>query len=156
MSIYVCKLAKYYGLLAINDIISLDSSVNLTFITVTNEPRTYYEVQYSFYSSEWEHAIEAKYTQLLKVGVFEWVNELLASKKAIESCIIFKKKLNEHGNHVKFKAHIVAKDFSQISGKDFSETFFSVAKFTTLWMFFTLAAYLDFEIYQIDIIVAYL
>jgi len=111
VSTYVYKLAECYGLLAINDAITLDGSVNLTFIAVTNEPRTYYEALYSLYSSEWKHVIEAKYTQLLKAGVFEWVDELLASKKAVGSHIILKEKLNEHGNYVKFKAHIVAKGF---------------------------------------------
>ena len=128
----VYKLAEHYGLLAINNIISLSGFVNLIFIAITNEPRTYYEVLCSLYSSEWKHAIEAKYTQLLKVDVFEWVNELLASKKAIRSHIIFREKLNKHGNCIKFKAHIVAKGFLQVLSKDFSENFFSVAKFTIL------------------------
>jgi len=84
------------------------------------------------------------------------VNELLAGKKAIENHIIFKKKLDEHGNYVKFKAYIVAKGFSQVLSKNFSETFSSVAKFTTLWMFLALVVYLDFEIYQVDVIAVYL
>jgi len=84
------------------------------------------------------------------------VNELPASKKAVGSCIAFKKKLDEHSNCVKFKVHIVAKGFLQVPGKDFSETFSSVTKFTTLWVFFTLAVYLDFEIHQVDVVAAYL
>jgi len=144
---YVYKPAECYRLLAINDAITLGGFVNLTFIVATNELRTYYEVLCSPYSSEWKHAIEAKYTQLLKAGVFEWVDEFLAGKKAIESYVIFKEKFDEHGNCIKFKAHIVAKSFSQVSGKDFSGTFSSVAKFTTLWVFLALATYLDFEIH---------
>ena len=154
--ICVHKLVEYYGLLAINDAISLGSFVNLIFIAIANKPRTYYEVLCSSYSSEWKHAIEAEYIQLLKADVFEWVNELLAGKKAIGSHIIFKEKLNEHSNYVKFKTYIVVKDFSQIFSKDFSETFSSVAKFTTLWVFLALVAYLDFEIYQVDIVATYL
>ena len=52
MSIHMCKPVEYYGLLAINDAISLGGSVNLIFIAVTNEPRTYHEVLCSPYSSE--------------------------------------------------------------------------------------------------------
>jgi len=48
---------------------------------------------------------------LKKLGVFEWVNELLKGKKAIGSQIVFREKLNGHGNQVKFKARIVAKGF---------------------------------------------
>jgi len=84
------------------------------------------------------------------------VNELSAGKKAIGSYIVFKKKLDEYGNCVKFKTHIVAKDFSQVSGKDFSETFSFRAKFTILQVFLALAIYLDFEIYQVDIVATYL
>ena len=60
ISMCVYKLAEHYGLLAINNIISLSGFVNLIFIAITNEPRTYYEVLCSLYSSEWKHAIEAK------------------------------------------------------------------------------------------------
>ena len=75
------------------------------------------------------------------------MNKLPAGKKTVGSHIIFKEKLNEHGNCIKFKINIVAKGFSQVSSKDFSETFSSVAKFIILQMFLALAAYLDFEIY---------
>jgi len=156
VSMHVHKLAEHYWLLTINDAISLGGSVNLIFIAIANKPRTYCKVLYFPYSSEWKCAIEAEYTQLLKAGVFEWVNELPAGKKAVGSRIVFKKKLDEHSNRVKFKAYIVAKDFSQVPSKDFSETFSSVAKFTTLWVFLALVAYLDFKIHQVDIVAAYL
>jgi len=75
------------------------------------------------------------------------VNELLAGKKAVGRHIIFKEKFDKHSNHIKFKTYIVAKGFSQVSGKNFSETFSSVTKFTTIQMFLALAAYLNFEIH---------
>jgi len=50
----------------------------------------------------------------------------------------------------------VAKGFLQVPGQDFTEIFSSVAKFTTLRIFLALATYLDFEIYQVDIVIAYL
>jgi len=70
--------------------------------------------------------------QLKKLGVFKWVDKLPKGKKAIGSWIVFKEKLNGHGNQVKFKAHIVAKGFLQVPGKDFTETFSSVVKFNIL------------------------
>jgi len=48
----VCKLAEHYKLLAINDTITLGSSVNLIFIAVANELRTYCKALCSPYSSE--------------------------------------------------------------------------------------------------------
>ena len=136
--------------------ITLGNSVNLIFIAVVNEPRTYHKALCSLYSSKQEHTIESKYTQLLKSDIFEQMNELLAGKKAVESHIVFKKKLDEHGNYVKFKVHIVAKDFSQVPSKNFSENFSFVAKFTTLQVFLALTVYLDFNIHQFNIITVYL
>jgi len=52
MLTHVHKPAKYYRLLAINDTITLGSSVNLTFIAVINEHRTYYKTLHSPYLSE--------------------------------------------------------------------------------------------------------
>ena len=49
---HVRKPAEHYGLLTINDAISLGGSVNLIFIAIANEPRTYCKVLYSSYSSE--------------------------------------------------------------------------------------------------------
>jgi len=83
----------------------------------------------------------------------KWLSQ---QRKLLEVILSFKKKLNKHSNYVKFKAYIVAKDFSQVPSKYFSETFSSVTKFTIIWVFFALAAYLDFNIHQVDIITAYL
>lgn len=72
------------------------------------------------------------------------------------SRIVFKDKLDGQGNHVKYKARIVAKGYSQIPGEDFTETFSSVAKFSTLRIFLALAASLDYEVHQLDVVAAYL
>jgi hypothetical protein len=74
----------------------------------------------------------------------------------VGSKVVLRCKLDKFRNHVKFKARIVAQGFSQVPGVDFNETFSSVAKFTTLQVFLTLAALLDWEIHQIDVIGAYL
>lgn len=71
MLVCVCKQAECYELLAINDAITLGGSVNLIFIAVVNELRTYCKVLCSLYPSEWEHAIESEYTQLLKADIFK-------------------------------------------------------------------------------------
>ena len=47
----MCKPTEYYRLLAINDTISLGGSVNLTFIAITNGPRTYHKALCSSYSN---------------------------------------------------------------------------------------------------------
>jgi len=72
------------------------------------------------------------------------------------SQIVFMEKLDGHGRQIKFKARIVAKGFSQVPGEDFTETFSSVAKFTTLRVFLALSAHLNFEIHQVDVVAVYL
>jgi len=44
----------------------------------------------------------------------------------------------------------------QVTVEDFTETFLFVNKFTILCTFLALAAFFDFEIYQVDVVAAYL
>jgi len=43
-----------------------------------------------------------------------------------------------------------------VLGLDFTETFSSVARFTILWIFLALTAFLNLELHQVDVIGAYL
>ncbi|WVZ98064.1 hypothetical protein U9M48_043546 [Paspalum notatum var. saurae] len=56
----------------------------------------------------------------------------------------------------KYKARLVAKEFTQRKGIDFVETFSSVAKFTSIRIISVLTAYYDLELYQIDVKTAFL
>jgi len=93
---------------------------------------------------------------LQNARVFEWINTIPKGKKTVGSQIVFKEKLDEHGQQIKFKARIVAKGFSQVPREDFTETFSSVAKFTTLCVFLALSTHINFEIHQVDVIATYL
>jgi len=97
----------------------------IAFLTIDSEPVFYLEMIKSPNANDW--------------------------KKAMGSCIVYHKKVNGYGNYIKFKACIIAHGFSQVPSKDYSETFFSVVKFTTLYIFLLLVAFLDFDIYQVDI-----
>jgi len=74
----------------------------------------------------------------------------------MDSYIVFHKKQNGHRNLVKFKMCIVTKDFSQISKEDFMDIFSFVTKFFTLWIFLAYVTYLDWDLYYVDIVTAYL
>ena len=54
------------------------------------------------------------------------------------------------------KSRLVTKDFTQKHGIDYKEIFAPIAKIATVRLFFTLIAYLNLEIEQIDIITAFL
>ena len=128
------------------------SNAVFAFVAMTSEPRTLKKVLLLSCSKQWEKAINSKFNQLVKAKVFQWVECLPNNKKAIGSCIVFKGKLDSHGNHLKFKAQIVAQSFLQIPGLDFTKTFLSVAKFTILQIFLVLTVFLDLELHQVDIV----
>jgi len=44
----------------------------------------------------------------------------------------------------------------QVFGEDFTKIFLFVTKFTTLYTFLALIAFLDFKIHKVDVIAAYL
>jgi len=100
--------------------------------------------------------VKSEYAQLQKLDIFEVVDGLPNGRKAIGSHIVFREKRDSHDNLVKFKARIVAKGFSQIPREDFTNTFSSITKFSTLQIFLSYIAYLDWHLHHVDVVAAYL
>jgi hypothetical protein len=76
--------------------------------------------------------------------------------KAIECKRIYKKKKDMDGNVHIYKARLVAKDFRQVQGVDYDETFSPVAMLKSIWIILAIAAYFDYEIWQMDVKIAFL
>ena len=55
-----------------------------------------------------------------------------------------------------YKAHLVAKEYRQRYGIDYDEIFSPVAMFKSIQIMLAIAAYLDYEIWQIDVKTAFL
>ena len=134
------KPTNRYALLSVNDTVT-NGGLNVTFVAIASEPKTYLEAMQSTHLKQWELAVYTEFAQLQKLGVFKVVDSLCNGRKAIGSRIVFREKRDRHSNLIKFKARIVAKGFSQIPGEDFSETFSSVAKFSTLRAFLSYVAF---------------
>lgn len=70
-------------------------------------------------------------------------------RKPIACKWIFKRKFKSVVSIDKYKARLVAKWYTK-GGINFVDTYSPVAKFTSIRVVATLAAYFDFELYQMD------
>ena len=69
---------------------------------------------------------------------------------------MLKKKLRPDGTIEKYKARLVAKGYTQKEGKDFFDTFSSVARLTTIQVLLSLAASHGLLVHQMDVKTAFL
>jgi Reverse transcriptase (RNA-dependent DNA polymerase)/Integrase core domain/GAG-pre-integrase domain len=122
----------------------------------TGEPQTFDEaIDHPEYSRQWEEAILDEYNSLVKNST--WIlTELPEGRKAISCKWVFKHKTDEEGNVTRFKARLVARGYTQISGVDYLDTFAPVAKLSSIKILFSIAAAEDLEIHQMDVVTAFL
>ncbi|KAK1627015.1 hypothetical protein QYE76_001330 [Lolium multiflorum] len=97
-----------------------------------------------------------KYLADLKSGLVKKKKDLPDSRKAVENKWIFKRKTDADGNVTVYKARLVAKGFRQIQGVDYDETFSPVAKLKSVRILLAIAAFFDYEIWQMDVKTAFL
>jgi hypothetical protein len=60
------------------------------------------------------------------------------------------------GNVHIHKARLFAKGFRQVQGVDYNETFSSIAMLKSIRIILAIAAYFDYEIWQMDVKIAFL
>ena len=77
--------------------------------------------------------------------------QLLAGRKDVGSKWLFKKKLNAEGKVDKYKAHLVAKGYSQVDGIDFSEMFSPVVKLNSIIFLLSITAVFYLEVEQMHV-----
>nr|GEX25025.1 hypothetical protein [Tanacetum cinerariifolium] len=76
--------------------------------------------------------------------------------KVVKSKWIYKKKTNMDGKVHIYKAQLVAKVYTQTYGVDYEETFTPVADIRAIRIVIAIAAYYDYEIWQMDIKIVFL
>ena len=64
---------------------------------------------------------------------------------------MFAVKFNLDGSIARLKAHLVAKDYAQTYGVDYSDTFSLIAKLKYVRQLISLAASYDWDLHQLDI-----
>ena len=80
----------------------------------------------------------------------------MSGRKTVGCKWIFKKKTDIDGKEHMFKAQLVAKGFTQTSGVDYDENFSPAAKIKSIRIMLAIAAFHDYEIWQIDVKTAFL
>ena len=74
----------------------------------------------------------------------------------IDTKWIFRNKIDEEGNVIRNKAHLVAQGYSQMEGVNYDETFTLVAHMESIRILLALTCHLKFKFYQMDVKIAFL
>nr|GEV49659.1 putative zinc finger, CCHC-type [Tanacetum cinerariifolium] len=106
-------------------------------------------------SKKWLDAMNVKMQSMKDNDVWVLV-ELPPNARTVGSKWLFKKKTDMDGAIYIFKARLVTKGFTQDYVVDFEETFSPVVDIRAIGIFIAIAAYYDYEIWQMDVKTAFL
>ncbi|KAK8559155.1 hypothetical protein V6N12_042437 [Hibiscus sabdariffa] len=120
-----------------------------------DEPKTYQEAVASPDSEKWLEAMRSEMDSMSENQVWTLV-EPPEGIKPIGCKWVFKKKTDMDGNVQTYKGRLVAKGFRQIHGVDYDETFSPVAMIKSIRILLAVAAFHDYEIWQMDVKTAFL
>jgi hypothetical protein len=121
----------------------------------SGEPSNYEEAMVGPDSEKWLEAMKSEIGSIYENKVWTLV-DLPDERRAIENKWIFKKKTDADGNVTVYKAQLFAKGYHQVHGIDYDETFSPVAMLKSVRIIFAIAAFYDYEIWQMDIKTAFL
>ena len=121
----------------------------------SEEPTSHKDALESPDSEKWLEAMKSEMDSMSENQVWDLV-DLPDGVKPIGCKWIFKLKTDKDGNISVFKARLVAKGFKQIHGIDYDETFSPVAMLKSIRIILAIAAFHDFEIWQMDVKTAFL
>ncbi|GJZ18002.1 retrotransposon protein, putative, ty1-copia subclass [Tanacetum coccineum] len=120
-----------------------------------NEPTSYKAAMLDSESNKWIDAMNAEIQSMMDNMVWVLV-DLPPGCKTVGSKWIFKKKTDMDGIVHTYKARLVAKGYTQLYGVDYEETFSPVADIRAIRILISIAAYYDYEIWQMDVKTAFL
>ncbi|GJU04041.1 retrotransposon protein, putative, ty1-copia subclass [Tanacetum coccineum] len=119
------------------------------------EPANYKAALLDPESKKWLDAMNVEMQSMKDSDVWVLV-ELPPNARTVGSKWLFKKKTDMDGAVYIFKARLVAKGFTQTYGVDYEETFSPVADIRAIRILIAIAAYYDYEIWQMDVKTAFL
>ncbi|RVW75445.1 Retrovirus-related Pol polyprotein from transposon TNT 1-94 [Vitis vinifera] len=115
-----------------------------------DDPINFQQAMKSSNSQKWIEAMNEEYKSMQDNKVWELV-PLPVGTKPIGCKWIFKTKRESNGNVERYKAHLVAKGFTQKEGIDFKETFSPVSTKDSFRIIMALVAHYDLELHQMDV-----
>jgi Reverse transcriptase (RNA-dependent DNA polymerase) len=104
---------------------------------------------------QWEKAINTKLKTIEDARTYEEVPRP-QGKNVVNCKLIFKIKCKANSSILKYKAHLVARSFTQIYGIDYYKTYSPMAQMASFCMIIAIAAEKDWEIDSFDFNGAYL
>nr|GEU36623.1 hypothetical protein [Tanacetum cinerariifolium] len=119
------------------------------------EPANYKAALLDLEFKKWLDAMNVEMQSMKDNDVWVLV-ELPPNARTVGSKWLFKKKTNMNGTIYVFKAHLVAKGFTQTYGVDYEETFSPVADIRAIRILIAIVAYYNYEIWQMDVKTAFL
>lgn len=125
------------------------------FLTVDSEPKTLNEARKRGDWPQWEAAIREEKNSLESNSTWEFVQRP-KGVKTVKNRWVFKLKKSPDGKELKYKARLVAKDFTQRPGLDFTETFAPVVSLSLVRLLISLAALWSLKLFQLDVKTAFL
>ncbi|GJT12406.1 retrotransposon protein, putative, ty1-copia subclass [Tanacetum coccineum] len=120
-----------------------------------NEPANYKAAMLDPKSNKWLDAMNAK-MQSMKDNQVWCLVDLPPNCKTVGSKWLFKKKTDMDGIVHTYKARLVANGYTQLYGVDYEETFSLVADIRAIRILIAIAAFYDYEIWQMDVKTAFL
>ncbi|GJR77277.1 retrotransposon protein, putative, ty1-copia subclass [Tanacetum coccineum] len=120
-----------------------------------DEPANYKAALLDPESDKWLNAMNVEMQSMKDNKVWDLV-DLPPNGKTVGSKWLFKKKTDMDDAVHTFKARLVAKGFTQTYGVDYEETFSPIADIRAIRIFIAIAAFYDYEIWQMDVKTAFL
>nr|GEX51303.1 hypothetical protein [Tanacetum cinerariifolium] len=115
-----------------------------------NEPASYEAAMLDSESNKWIDAMNVEIQSMIDNMVWVLV-DLPPNCKTVESKWIFKKKTDMDGIIHTYKARLVAKGYTQLYGIDYEETLTLVTDIRAIRILISIAAFYDYEIWQMDV-----
>lgn len=119
------------------------------------EPTTAKEAQECDESMEWKTAMDDE-MQAHKLNNTWTLVDRPSGARTVKGKWVFKKKCDDKGKIIRYKARYVAKGYSQLHGVDYNDTFSPVVRHSSIRFLFAVAVKLRLKIHQLDVVTAFL